>query len=521
MTQPKPTLIPLISLIALPMAWTTHQAQAQCSPNDIFGDPVQTIIAGLLPMGVAIGEYSGDGVLDIAVANSGSGTFVAYRGVGDGTFGQRITLGSGAFPTNLIFADITGDGLDDLITVNDDQNIFLFNGFISIYHNAGNGILLFQETHMTQNMRPNDIRMADFDDDGILDVAVMQTDNTAIDPLSISFGLGNGLFGVPVLIPFDNQSATLAVGDINNDGILDLVVGSLGFDSITYRLGGGGGGFTDLVDIGIRPSEAIELVDMNGDGNLDIVSSSRESVGISLGHGNGAFGPAILHPLENGAMAGDLAVGDLDGDGNLDVVTANATFFRPGNTFFEGTDTLSVLFGNGDGTLGQAASYPTLGQPTSVKLGDFDADGDLDVVYSNRSDNVLQVRLNQCIVRPTIAQHPAPLTVVDAGAPVTLSVTLGEVGRPPFSFQWMRNGEPISDDGTITGAMTDTLTISQAMSTDSDVYTVVVSNESGQVTSNLGALLVRQACRADLNNDGSLNFFDVSAFLTAFSAGCP
>src|SRR5450631_603549 len=82
-------------------------------------------------------------------------------------------------------------------------------------------------------------------------------------------------------------------------------------------------------------SDAIVVADLNGDGKLDLVVGSSDSVCVLLGKGDGTFQPAVAYP--SGAMANSLGVADMNGDGHLDIVAGNA-------------NNLSVLLGNGDGT---------------------------------------------------------------------------------------------------------------------------------------------------------------------------
>ena len=514
------THFPLVFVSLASTAVAGHASGQGCDSSDIFGPVLQTLGTGQQPLGIALGDYNNDGLLDVGVANSGSTSFRAFRGIGGGMFGLLTSLGATAYNTGVIFGDTTGDGIDDIVLIGDDDIPFQEDGQLVSARSLGFGTFEFVSLEATQTREATDIRLADLNDDGILDAVVAGSSGAANPGVSILFGDGGGQFGNPSILFSPSGRGSLAVGDINNDGVLDIVTSGFDSGSIGVHIGLGGATFADEVSLFPVGGRRVELADMNNDGNLDIVSCTTNMAQVLLGNGDGSFGGAIQSLGAPGSNGSALAVGDLNGDGNQDVVIADTVYFRGTDQSF-GNDSITVFFGNGDGTMEPGSSYPTLSQPTSVKLGDFDGDGDLDVIYSSRGSNSLQIRLNQCIVGPTIAVQPAALTVVDAGSQATLSVMLGDVGRPPISFQWMRNGEPMSDGGTISGTTTDTLSIGEATSVDSDVYTVVVTNEGGQMTSDPGGLLVRQVCIADMNNDGSLNFFDVSAFLSAFAAGCP
>lgn len=125
---------------------------------------------------------------------------------------------------------------------------------------------------------------------------------------------------------------------------------------------------------------------------------------------------------------------------------------------------------------------------------------------------------------PVISLQPVPQTFVDTGSTVVLSVGVS-LGTPPIEYQWRRNGQPITDDSRITGAMTDTLEITTVGPGDTDEYDVVVTNDFGQVTSTTSLIAVRQTCPADFDADGVVTVGDYFAFLTAFfgslASGCP
>jgi hypothetical protein len=117
--------------------------------------------------------------------------------------------------------------------------------------------------------------------------------------------------------------------------------------------------------------------DLNGDGNLDLVTANAgaDSVSVLLGKGDGKFGPHTDFPT--GAGPNSVAAGDLNGDGKLDLVTAN---FNSDN---HRADQVSVLIGNGDGTFQPQVGYGATNSPTSVAIGDFNGDHKEDVLVTS------------------------------------------------------------------------------------------------------------------------------------------
>ncbi len=182
-----------------------------------------------------------------------------------------------------------------------------------------------------------------------------------------------------------SQRAAVATGDLDHDGIADLVTANSSASTVSVLLGEGHGTFQPAVNFaaGAGPS-AVVLVDLNGDGHLDIVTANSDSDSVSLlwGNGDGTFQPPVHFDVGDGPCS--VVVADLDGDGFLDLITAN---FH--------SDNVSVLRGNGNGTF-QAAQYFAAGDgPCSVVVADLDDDGLLDLITANfHSDNVSVLRGN-------------------------------------------------------------------------------------------------------------------------------
>src|SRR5262249_30056971 len=154
----------------------------------------------------------------------------------------------------------------------------------------------------------------DFNGDGILDVATAD-DNVQSPTISVRFGVGNGTFGPRTSFAIGSQPFDLHAVDINHDGVLDLVSANVSFPpTLTVLLGRRDGTFQQLPNI-TAPTDVhsarIAVGDVDGDGNLDLVLTDGN---VLLGHGDGTF---TIH--DSGAMLGaaGLALADLDGDGHL------------------------------------------------------------------------------------------------------------------------------------------------------------------------------------------------------------
>jgi len=248
------------------------------------------------------------------------------------------------------------------------------------------------------------VAVADVNGDGKPDLLVANLCGGNVCPAEGSVGvlLGNGDGTFKTAVTYDSggfDAISIAVADVNGDGKPDVVVvnecNSTPFCSgdglVAVLLGNGDGTFKTAVtyDSGANGALSVAVADMNGDGKPDLVVTNCStttncnnygpgSVAVLLGNGDGTFQTAVVYPT--GGDPGSVAVGDLKGDGKLDVVVAQCAGPLSGCEPGE----VSVLLGNGDGTLQPPVNYSSgADAPGSTTLADLNGDGKLDVVVSN------------------------------------------------------------------------------------------------------------------------------------------
>ncbi|MFN0207394.1 MAG: FG-GAP repeat domain-containing protein, partial [Planctomycetota bacterium] len=332
---------------------------------------------------ILVDDINSDGQPDLVASSLAYTNVTILLGKAfDATSGPFITskrFVTGGFPSHAAIVDINADGKPDVVTENSGaKNLFLLLG-----DGAGS---LGASTNINVGFIPGALTVGDLNADGVPDLITANTTAKNISVLlatssggAVSFPSFNAYSVGTQPTPATNPVA-VAVGDLNRDGIPDLVTANNNSQrGVSVLIGSGSGSFTLASVSGALPRSSIAIGDLNTDGNPDLVATSLSGNGIvsvMSGLGGGAFAAEVNFSV--GPLPSSVEIGDLNGDGTSDVVTANSDWYG----------SVSVLLGFGTGTLGAATNFSVGESPTSVDVCDVNGDGIPDLLTPNHSTGV-------------------------------------------------------------------------------------------------------------------------------------
>ncbi|HEY6464384.1 MAG TPA: VCBS repeat-containing protein, partial [Candidatus Acidoferrales bacterium] len=333
--------------------------------------------AGFLPTGVATGDLNGDGNVDWVVSNGGSNDVWVYLERGDGTAAlPTIVPLAGQSPTAVALTDLRGIGILDLVVTEADSStveVLLGNGDGTF----GQGTL-YSTPDPPSAVAVADFN-GDGHLDVVVGMVDEGINNPSVDTDAIAFlpGDGSGRFGSAVA--WSNGNAVpnitgLAVSDLNGDGRPDLVFleGYGGAPGVYALLGQGDGTFQQAYYDNHTPGsvnwDAIAVGDLNEDGHPDLVIiDTFGDASVAFGNGDGTFAPESARKIFGvGDTAFSASLVDLNGDGHLDLVAGSAGVLSDMTEGLNAGDLVCVLFGDGAGNLSTATVYR--GDPSMYSL---------------------------------------------------------------------------------------------------------------------------------------------------------
>lgn len=318
--------------------------------------------AGGINTGVATADLNGDGFSDLVLAPGTATTAVkVLLGNGDGSFKAAVTYVTGAglsggLSSSALLSDFNRDGKVDLMTTDGDDrtlSVLLGNGDGSFKARTSMYIAATTFEHLAQG---------DLNGDGLTDV-VFASANSGLTNVLLGNGDGTFRYG----ISFNVSAFGTALGDFNSDGVLDAVI-TTQLVGNQVKLGNGDGTFRNSVSFSGPISYDVQTADFNHDGIMDFATAdyaagTATTLSVYLSRGDGTFQPMVSYTTNTGPFS--LTVADMDGDGNVDLLSGHNA-------------TVTLLLANGDGSFKAGTTFAAA-SIFGLTTADFNGDGGIDV----------------------------------------------------------------------------------------------------------------------------------------------
>ena len=338
---------------------------------------------GTTPGAVAVGDFNGDLLSDIVVANSGSDSVSVLLGGAEEVVLSPTLLkfAVGSAPDAVAVGYFNGDLKLDLAVALGNSNTV---GVL-----LGDGVGGFAPpVSVIVGKNPSSVAVGDFNGDMKSDLVVT---NLSEGTVSVVLGDGNGGFSVDSTLPVGSGPYIVAVGDLNGDMKPDLAVVNGYGSTVSVLLGNGFGRFSSATPFSVgKAPKSVVIEDFSGDmkPDLAVANFTSSNVSVLLGNGVGDFSEPTNFLVGKAPYPdvnpSSVAIGDFDGDKQLDLVTANYS-----------QNSVSVLVNDGKGGFSSASNFPVGTNPRSVAVGDFNGDMRPDLVVANASSNNVSILLNQ------------------------------------------------------------------------------------------------------------------------------
>ncbi|ABW33353.1 FG-GAP-like repeat-containing protein [Acaryochloris marina] len=469
---------------------STATATSTILNDELFADfSVQsTFAAGIRPSSVSVGDFNGDSLADLAVANDGSNNVSVFLGDGSGGFSSQTTFAAGSRPFSVSVGDFNGDSQADLVTAN------LISSNVSVLLGNGSGGFSSQTTFAV-GTNPRSVSVGDFNGDSQADLAVANIGSTNV---SVLLGDGSGGFSSQTTFATENSPISVSVDDFNGDSQADLAVANNSSNNISVLLGDGSGGFSSQTTfaVGTNP-RSVSVGDFNGDSQADLaVVNGSNNISVLLGDGSGGFSSQTTFAV--GTNPRSVSVDDFNGDSQADLAVVNFV-----------SNNISVLLGDGSGGFSSQTTFATGIDPISVSVGDFNGDGQAEIAVANySSNNVSILSSNTTLVALDSSRN---LVITDRSNAKDDNLTLTTDGTN-FTLTDPNNLLTHVISGA-TGNATNNITVPTTLVTGPQLFIntgggndiVSGSSQSETINGGLGADLLNGGAGDDVLTDGASN----------------
>lgn len=302
----------------------------------------------------------------------------------------------GLFPGASATGDLDGDGTPEIVTANQDDGSLSLIGF-----SVADGLMVRAKLPTANS--PTAVEIADLDSDGDNDLVV---GHVGADVIGVFLGDGLGGFRPMQPVPAAPRPIGVQLADVDRDQDLDVVTRHASSDLVGVLRSNGDGTFEALVQYATQAPSALALSDLDGDGFPELITSSDgyQTVTMMRNRGDGTFDPGVVSTHDYRPES--IVSAELTGDGRSDL----AILETDGRT-------LRTLSGLAIGQTSPEVRYPLPGIYASLSAGDFDGDGDIDLVVGGenrvdllRNDGQGALALERL---PTSGGLPTAIEIVD------------------------------------------------------------------------------------------------------------
>jgi hypothetical protein len=485
-------------------------------------NPAVNYLVGSSPLDVVARDFNGDGKLDLVTINSGQ--LSVLHGNGDGTFQAAQTTSVGSGLRAVAAGNFNSDTRPDLAITSSvtrwTGSAYVTEGFVYLLLNNGNdasGNVTFQAARSFStgtNTTPGAVAVGDLNGDGKDDVAAAQAGGSNVSLLQ---GDGSGNLKTARHFAVGSNPVSVAVGDLDGGGRLDLVTANRGSGNVSVLLNNGNDGSGNATFQAARNTAAsgtpqsVAVGDFNPGGLLDLAVTSNVTtltgwgywgpyyqtdgyVDVLLGHGDGSFDTARSTWVNTGEV-GDLTTADFNGDNKLDVVAADG--------ITQPRVDPNVLLGRGDGTFDAPYHFDGGSGPIAVAVGRLNADTATDLAVANFYSSDVSVFLNDANWPPLGAPFVSVsgVTVTEGSTGTTTArfiVSLSAASDQPITVDY-RTGDGTATAGSDYQAKSGTVTI-PAGQTSQTVDVVVYGDRVFEPDSESFSLTLSNPVNARMGN---------------------
>lgn len=480
-------------------------AQTQLGIEEEINPLISFFPVGLGPFSVTTTDLDGDAKADLITANLDANTLSLLRNTSTIcaiNFAPQITFPTGIRPSSVIAGDIDGDGKTDLAVAN------IISNTVSVLRNTSSaGVINFapQVTFPTVS-NPTSGVVSDLDGDGKLDLAIVNIGDNSVSVLRNASSIGTISFAPQIPFSVGSSPRSVAAGDVDGDGKIDLAIANFNSNTVSVLRNISSVGVISFAPQVTFPTSsgpiAVSIGELNNDGKLDLVATNFNSNTVSALRNTSSIGAISFAPQNTFPTAtspNSVAIGDLDKDGKFDLAITNQT--NATVSAFRNISTVNSI------SFATKVDFPAGLNPISASLSDLNADGKLDFAFASRGDSSASALRNTSGVThisfdEAISALPAslPSGQVEVGYSQALS---GINGSAPYSFSLVSGSLPLGlgvlPSGGIFGTPTSAGTFSFTIQvTDSNGcsgntnYTLSISGSAGKLSFSVSATSVQE-----------------------------